>query len=155
MMITNLTSFVVQSVTCVLYPIITFYLLECNLYETLILKIHINVSDILQTSEYIIVSGARRQENRWDPNENEQIVPEDKNTSKRLFDDAMFKLEHGHGDKKHADSVQPTLAKLTAKRQKVWQDDYAANCALRQQFRVGNLFWGFFLCSETLRISVL
>lgn len=141
--------------TCVLYPIITFYLLECNLYETLILKTHINVFDILQTSEYIIVSGARRQENRWDPNENEQIVPEDKNTSKRLFDDAMFKLEHGHGDKKHADGVQPTLAKLTAKRQKVWQDDYAANCALRQQFRVGNLFMSLFLCSETLRISVL
>jgi coiled-coil domain-containing protein 130 len=98
------------------------------------------VFDILQTSEYIIVSGARRQENRWDPHENEQIVPDDKNTSKRLFDDAMFKLEHGHADNKHAGSVQPTLAKLTAKRQKVWQDDYAANCVLRQQFRVGNLF---------------
>lgn len=102
------------------------------------------------------MSGARRQENRWDPNENEQIVPEDKNTSKKLFDDAMFKLEHGYGDKKHADSVQPTLAKLTAKRQKVWQDDYAANCVLRQQFRVGNLFlmYEFFLCSETLKTSV-
>jgi hypothetical protein len=99
---------------------------------------YIEIKTEPKTSEYIIVSGARRQENRWDPNENEQIVPEDKNTSKRLFDDAMFKLEHGHGDKKHADSVQPTLAKLTAKRQKVWQDDYAANCALRQQFRERN-----------------
>ena len=96
------------------------------------------------------MSGARRQENRWDPNENEQIVPEDKNTSKRLFDDAMFKLEHGYGDKRHADGVQPTLAKLTAKRQKVWQDDYAANCVLRQQFRVGDFFfmYEFFLCRK-------
>ena len=134
--------------TCVFHLLITFYLLEFKLYETLILKIHINVFDILQTSEYIIVSGARRQENRWDPNENEQIVPEDKNTSKRLFDDSMFKLEHGHGDKKHSDIVQPTLAKLTAKRQKVWQDDYAANCVLRQQFRVGSLFMSFFCAVE-------
>lgn len=99
---------------------------------------YIEIKTEPKTSEYIIVSGARRQENRWDPNENEQIVPEDKNTSKRLFDDAMFKLEHGYGDKRHADGVQPTLAKLTAKRQKVWQDDYAANCVLRQQFREKN-----------------
>jgi hypothetical protein len=135
----------------------TFCLLEYNLYETFILKIYINACDVLQTSEYIIVSGARRQENRWDPNENEQIVPEDKNTSKRLFDDAMFKLEHGYGDKSRADGVQPTLAKLTAKRQKVWQDDYAANCVLRQHFRVGDFFFmcEFSLYSETLRISML
>jgi coiled-coil domain-containing protein 130 len=100
----------------------------------------------LQTSEYIIVSGARRQENRWDPKENEQVVPEDKSTSKRLFDDSMFKLEHGYGDKTQADSVQPALAKLTAKRQKLWQDDYAANCVLRQQFRASDfLLFKFFL----------
>lgn len=99
---------------------------------------YIEIKTEPKTSEYIIVSGARRQENRWDPKENEQLVPEDKSTSKRLFDDAMFKLEHGCGDKKQADSVQPALAKLTAKRQKLWQDDYAANCILRQQFREKN-----------------
>jgi coiled-coil domain-containing protein 130 len=97
------------------------------------------------------VSGARRQENRWDPKENEQVVPEDKSTSKRLFDDAMFKLEHGCGDKRQADGVQPTLAKLTAKRQKLWQDDYAANCVLRQQFRVSDsLFFEVFMHGEPL-----
>ncbi|XP_021927392.1 coiled-coil domain-containing protein 130 homolog [Zootermopsis nevadensis] len=96
---------------------------------------YIEIKTEPKTSEYIIVSGARRQENRWDPKENEQVVPEDKNTSKRLYDDAMFKLEHGYTDKSQAGAMQPTLAKLTAKRQKVWQDDYAANCVLRQQFR--------------------
>jgi coiled-coil domain-containing protein 130 len=125
--------------------------LEYDSDETLISISCNNGCDILQTCEYIIVSGARRQENRWDPKENEQLVPEDKSTSKRLFDDAMFKLEHGYGDKKQADGVQPTLAKLTAKRQKLWQDDYAANCVLRQQFRVSDsLLFKVFMHSDPL-----
>ncbi|KAJ9587199.1 hypothetical protein L9F63_019279, partial [Diploptera punctata] len=90
------------------------------------------------TCEYIVVTGARRQENRWDPTENEQVVPEDKDTSKRLFDDAMFKLEHGNDDQKQARGVQPALARLTERRDKIWHDDYAANSALRQQFRVSS-----------------
>jgi hypothetical protein len=115
-----------------------FLLLECDSRKSVIVNVDNEWCDVLQTSEYIIVSGARRQENRWDPKENEQVVPEDKNTSKRLYDDAMFKLEHGYADKKQAGAVQPALAKLTAKRHKLWQDDYTANCLLRQQFRVSD-----------------
>lgn len=99
------------------------------------------------------MSGARRQENRWDPKENEQVVPEDKTTSKRLYDDAMFKLEHGYADKRQAGAVQPTLSKLTAKRQKLWQDDYAANCLLRQQFRVSEFVRRVFSCSGSLLVG--
>jgi len=29
-----------------------------------------------QNHDYVIISGARRKEQRWDPHENEQIVPE-------------------------------------------------------------------------------
>jgi len=31
---------------------------------------------MLQNHDYVIISGARRKEQRWDPHENEQIVPE-------------------------------------------------------------------------------
>lgn len=85
--------------------------------------------------EYLIVSGARRQENRWDPTENEQIVPEDKETSKRLFDDAMFKLEHGTSEKDRVKKVSPALAKLQHSNDSKWKDDFAANSNLRALFR--------------------
>lgn len=102
----------------------------------------------LQNLEYVIVSGARRQENRWDPTENEQIVPEDKETSKRLFDDAMFKLEHGTSEKNRVNKVSPALAKLQCRNDAKWRDDFAANSNLRAIFRasIDNfLFYFYFL----------
>lgn len=86
--------------------------------------------------DYEILSGARRQENRWDPTQNEQIVPETKEIQKRLFDDSMFKLEHGEEDKNVAESEKPRLVKLFARNESTWGDDYTANSKLRSQFRV-------------------
>lgn len=84
----------------------------------------------------MIVSGARRQENRWDPTQNEQIVPETKETQKKLFDDAMYKLEHGVEDVETASEAKPRLAKLYQRNEETWNDDFAANQMLRKQFRV-------------------
>ena len=67
--------------------------------------------------DYEIVSGARRQENRWDPTENGQIVPEDKEVQKRLFDDPMYKLEHKATDQKGAEDAKPILGKLYLRNQ--------------------------------------
>ncbi|PSN58470.1 Coiled-coil domain-containing protein 130 [Blattella germanica] len=84
--------------------------MKCHLCDN-----HFEIKTDPETCQYIVESGARRQENRWDPSQNDQVVPEDKETQKRLFDDAMFKLEHGDGDKKNAQAIQPALAKLTEK----------------------------------------
>lgn len=84
----------------------------------------------------MIVTGARRQENRWDPTQNEQIVPETKETQKKLFDDAMYKLEHGSDDKQAASDAKPRLAKLYNRNESLWNDDFAANQHLRNVFRV-------------------
>lgn len=89
----------------------------------------------LQNLDYIIVSGARRQENRWDPTKNGQVVPEDKETSKKLFDDAMFKLEHTNKDISNSKEQSSALNKLLMRNENVWQDDFAANQALRRSFR--------------------
>lgn len=94
---------------------------------------------VFQNLDYVIVSGARRQENRWDPTQNEQIVPEDKETSKRLFDDAMFKLEHGTNDEGTAKKTNPALGRLINRNHTAWKDDFAANSALRTQFRASSL----------------
>ncbi|GJQ74444.1 hypothetical protein Trydic_g21314 [Trypoxylus dichotomus] len=85
--------------------------------------------------DYIILSGARRQENRWDPTKNEQIVPETKEIQKRLFDDSMFKLEHESEDKTVAESAKPRLAKLYSRNENAWSDVYTANQKLREVFR--------------------
>nr|CAG4648240.1 EOG090X0DK6 [Moina brachiata]SVE93260.1 EOG090X0DK6 [Moina brachiata] len=84
--------------------------------------------------DYIIVSGARRQERRWDPTENEQVVPEDKGVSKKLATDAMFKLEHGEKDTSKSKEAAPVIEKLHDFRER-WRDDYAANRLLRDQLR--------------------
>ncbi|XP_050548843.1 coiled-coil domain-containing protein 130 homolog [Daktulosphaira vitifoliae] len=104
--------------------------MKCHLCDN-----HFEIKTDPGNLDYVIVSGARRQENRWDPTENEQIVPEDKDTSKRLFDDAMFKLEHGTEDLDKAKKAAPVLVKLHDKQDSKWNDDFAANSLLRQQFR--------------------
>jgi len=85
--------------------------------------------------DYEIVSGARRQENRWDPLQNEQVVPETKEVQRRLFDDAMYKLEHGAKDQKAADDAKPVLSRLFERNDDVWRDNFEANSRLRSDFR--------------------
>jgi len=85
--------------------------------------------------DYEIISGARRQENRWDPTQNEQIVPETKEVQRRMFDDAMFKLEHGAKDQKTAEDAKPVLSRLYQRNDDVWKDNFEANSKLRSEFR--------------------
>nr|XP_053644417.1 coiled-coil domain-containing protein 130 homolog [Cherax quadricarinatus] len=86
--------------------------------------------------DYEIVSGARRQERRWDPTENEQVVPEDKEITRKMAVDAMFKLEHGVGDKVKSQEVDPVLQKLERFQAHRWHDDYSSNKTLRSAMRV-------------------
>lgn len=86
--------------------------------------------------DYVIVSGARRQENRWDPTQNDQVVPEERETSRKLFDDAMFKLEHKNNDMTTSKKSVASLNKLIDRQESVWKDDFAANSILRAKFRV-------------------
>lgn len=85
--------------------------------------------------DYVIVSGARRQENRWDPLQNEQIVPETKEVQRKLFDDPMYKLEHGAKDAKAADDAKPVIGRLYQRNEDVWKDCFEANSKLRAEFR--------------------
>lgn len=85
--------------------------------------------------DYEIVSGARRQENRWDPTENGQIVADTREVQRKLFDDPMFKLEHVATDAKKNDDAKPRLYNLYERNHYVWDDDYSANCKLRAAFR--------------------
>lgn len=104
--------------------------MKCHLCDN-----HFEIKTDPANLDYVIMSGARRQENRWDPLSNEQIVPETKETQKKLFDDPMYKLEHQTKDVKAGDEAKPALEKLYSRNTDVWKDNYEANSVLRAQFR--------------------
>ncbi|KAK1124336.1 hypothetical protein K0M31_006705 [Melipona bicolor] len=104
--------------------------MKCHLCEN-----HFEIKTDPANLDYVIVSGARRQENRWDPKENEQVIPETKEVSCRLYDDAMYKLEHGVEDKKVAKLRESSLESAIALNNATWKDDYMLNSAVRSAFR--------------------
>ncbi|CAD7013930.1 unnamed protein product [Ceratitis capitata] len=110
-------------------PIYKFRM-KCHLCDN-----HFEIQTDPGNLDYIILSGARRQENRWDPLQNEQVVPETKEVQKRLFDDAMYKLEHQAKDVKAGEDAKPVLERLFDRNRTVWDDNYEANCRLRAEFR--------------------
>ncbi|XP_043550988.1 coiled-coil domain-containing protein 130 homolog [Chiloscyllium plagiosum] len=114
-----------------------------NYYTTPIyrfrMKCHLCVNHIeMQTDpancDYVIVSGARRKEERWDMKDNEQILTTEHEEKKLLETDAMYKLEHGVSDQEKLKIAIPTLSDIQ-EMQNAWKDDFAMNSMLRKKFR--------------------
>ncbi|XP_053574153.1 probable splicing factor YJU2B isoform X1 [Bombina bombina] len=114
-----------------------------NYYTTPIyrfrMKCHLCVNYIeMQTDpancDYVIVSGAQRKEERWDMNENEQILTTEHEQKQRLETDSMFRLEHGVADKEKLQRAVPSLSEIQEV-QSAWKDDFAINSLLRSKFR--------------------
>lgn len=129
------------------------------------MKCHLCVNYIeMQTDpancDYVIVSGASRKEERWDMEDNEQVlttgeyhllpIPHDPRLlpqshtyvvlaehekKEKLETDAMFRLEHGEADRSTLKKALPTLSHIQ-EAQNAWKDDFALNSMLRRHFRV-------------------
>lgn len=87
-----------------------------------------------QNFDYIILEGARRKMQKWDPEENEQIVFADYAEKKKLALDSMYHLEHNVQDKHKAVDVAPVLNQLETDRQS-YKDDFTLNQIARKHFR--------------------
>ncbi|XP_067829041.1 probable splicing factor YJU2B [Heptranchias perlo] len=103
------------------------------------MKCHLCVNHIeMQTDpancDYVIVSGARRKEERWDMKDNEQILTTEHEEKQKLETDPMYKLEHGVGDQEKLKAAIPTLSNIQ-EMQSAWKDDFAINSMLRKKFR--------------------
>ncbi|XP_074642683.1 coiled-coil domain-containing protein 130 homolog [Tubulanus polymorphus] len=109
-------------------PIYKFNM-KCHFCDT-----HFEIQTDPQNSDYVILSGARRKEQRWDPAENEQIVTDDRSKIKKLATDPMYKLEHGSEDKTKIKNAVPALAQISDIKS-VYKDDYMLNKLARQKFR--------------------
>ncbi|XP_015759660.1 PREDICTED: coiled-coil domain-containing protein 130 homolog [Acropora digitifera] len=110
-------------------PIYRFRM-KCHLCDN-----HFEIETDPKNCDYVIVSGARRKEERWDPSATETVELTDREDAKKMATDPMYKLEHGVKDQQKSKAVQPTLDQLQEV-QSVWKDDYAANQLLRKKFRV-------------------
>ncbi|RMB90064.1 hypothetical protein DUI87_33519 [Hirundo rustica rustica] len=103
------------------------------------MKCHLCVNYIeLQTDpgncDYVIVSGARRKEERWDPGDSAQVLPTAPEQRERLALDPMFRLEHGVTDRGVLERAAPSLTRLQ-EAQDAWKDDFGLNSRLRRRFR--------------------
>lgn len=87
-----------------------------------------------QNCDYVIVSGAQRKEERWDMEENEQILTTEHSEKEKLETDAMFKLDHGGKDREKLKRALPSLSEIQDL-QAGWKDDFQLNSALRKKFR--------------------
>ncbi|XP_039108164.1 coiled-coil domain-containing protein 130 [Hyaena hyaena] len=114
-----------------------------NYYTTPIyrfrMKCHLCVNYIeMQTDpancDYVIVSGAQRKEERWDMEDNEQVLTTEQEKKQKLETDAMFRLEHGEADRSTLRKALPTLSHIQ-EAQSAWKDDFALNSMLRKRFR--------------------
>ncbi|KAM9689013.1 putative splicing factor YJU2B [Trichechus inunguis] len=114
-----------------------------NYYTTPIyrfrMKCHLCVNHIeMQTDpancDYVIVSGAQRKEERWDMEDNEQVLTTEHEKKQKLETDAMFRLEHGEADRSTLKKALPTLSHIQ-EAQSAWKDDFALNSMLRRRFR--------------------
>ncbi|XP_045159726.2 coiled-coil domain-containing protein 130 homolog [Mercenaria mercenaria] len=109
-------------------PIYKFRM-KCHLCDN-----HFEIQTDPKNHDYVVLEGARRKEQRWDPKENEQIVTEDKAVQKKMVTDAMFKLEHGSDDIQKGKKAISNLGSLEVRRDE-WKDDYMLNKLARQKFR--------------------
>ncbi|XP_042308737.1 coiled-coil domain-containing protein 130 [Sceloporus undulatus] len=95
---------------------------------------HIEMQTDPANCDYVIVSGARRKEERWDGEANEQIMATAHEEKQKLETDAMYRLEHGSKDQSKLQRALPTLQNIQ-EAQSAWKDDFALNSLLRQKFR--------------------
>lgn len=66
-----------------------------------------------QNLDYVVESGARRQNKRWNEADNEQtVITDDKDKQDKLASNSMFKLEHLAEDKNKLLRLVPTLERL-------------------------------------------
>ncbi|KAF7726920.1 hypothetical protein EC973_008215 [Apophysomyces ossiformis] len=116
-------------------PILQFRM-KCHLCSQWI-EIHTDPKN----AQYVVVSGARKKVEEWEPEDSEVIRLKgtttivDEETKEKLETDAMYRLEHGIKDKKAFDETVPVLTQIQQLNDSQWKDPYARSQELRRKFR--------------------
>ncbi|KAI8622805.1 CWC16 protein [Chytriomyces sp. MP71] len=84
---------------------------------------------------YVIISGARKREEEYDPEDNETMALKDKEEAEKLLD-PMYKLEHASRDVMKAKEASSAVSNLLEYNDRVWKDPFTVSQKIRQKFRV-------------------
>ncbi|KAJ1552649.1 hypothetical protein HK405_010534, partial [Cladochytrium tenue] len=87
-----------------------------------------------KNTEYVIVSGARRKEEEFEPEENGTIDLKGPEEVVRL-ENPMYRLEKAQSDQKKASEAAPTITLLQEYNNQRWKDPYTQSQILRKRFR--------------------
>jgi len=110
-------------------PIFSFRM-KCHLCSNWI-EIHTDPKN----TEYVVVSGARRKIEDWDPEENGSIALTDEKEKEKLESNAFYKLENDLKNKKKAEETVPLLTQLQNLNDRQWKDPYTSSYIIRKKFR--------------------
>ncbi|KAH6587722.1 hypothetical protein BASA50_011326 [Batrachochytrium salamandrivorans] len=88
-----------------------------------------------ENTEYKIISGARKREEAYDPEDIGLILLQDKAVTEKLTDDPFYKLEHGELDKKRGAEAAPRITTLQDLSDQYWKDPYTLSQKVRKRFR--------------------
>ncbi|CAG8662995.1 11699_t:CDS:2, partial [Acaulospora morrowiae] len=110
-------------------PIFSFRM-KCHLCDNWI-EIHTDPKN----AEYLVVAGARRKVETWEPEDNETIELKDEEEAKKLADNAFYKLEQSVKDEQKAKESLPILTQLQRLNDRQWADPYTHSQRMRKKFR--------------------
>ncbi|CAM9356082.1 unnamed protein product [Laminaria digitata] len=88
-----------------------------------------------KNTDYEYVSGIRKKDMAFDPEEAQTERVQDKEVSNKLAVDPLYRLEHEQADKRRAASRKTVLTQLTELADSHAQDDYSSNARLRKSMR--------------------
>ncbi len=110
-------------------PIFKFRM-KCHLCPS-----YIEIQTDPKNAEYVILSGARKRIETFDPKDAGVIELKDEEEKERLEKDAFYRLEQGVLDKKEAETAAPQIHEIQAFNDAYWKDPYTASQIVRRKFR--------------------
>ncbi|ORZ01726.1 CWC16 protein [Syncephalastrum racemosum] len=88
-----------------------------------------------KNSAYVVVSGARKKVEEWEPEDNEVVKLKDDETKEKLESDPLYRLEHTVQDKRTGEEGKTVLTRLQEINDAAWADPYTRSQELRRKFR--------------------
>ncbi|CEG72904.1 hypothetical protein RMATCC62417_08385 [Rhizopus microsporus] len=88
-----------------------------------------------KNTAYVVVSGAQKKVEEWNPKDTEVIQFQDEKEKEQLETNPMFRLEHEVLDKKTLDDSVPRISQLQQLNNQQWADPYTRSQQLRRRLR--------------------
>ncbi|KAJ3306930.1 hypothetical protein HDV03_003253 [Kappamyces sp. JEL0829] len=110
-------------------PIFTFRM-KCHLCPSFIV-----IQTDPKNAEYVILEGARKRIETFDPTDAGVLVLAEEDEKEKLEEDVFYRLEHGLADQSKAAVAAPEIDDIVAYNDAKWKDPYTKSQMIRRKFR--------------------